>query len=59
MADDRLEQARRIAVELENALARVTGLAQVWRDAPDPLARAMGADLLSAIEGLQDKDGAA
>ncbi|MGW4759560.1 hypothetical protein [Streptomyces chartreusis] len=39
--------------DLRAAIARVTNLANVWMDAPDPLARAGAADLLSTIRGPQ------
>lgn len=41
------------AERAEAAIARVRALADVWKDAPDPLARAMAADLLSAVRGPQ------
>jgi hypothetical protein len=41
------------AGEYDEALTRVRALASAWQDAPDPLARAMAADLLSAIRGPQ------
>ncbi|MFL4904644.1 hypothetical protein ACJ6WF_16020 [Streptomyces sp. MMS24-I2-30] len=37
----------------EAAIERVRNLGSVWLDAPDPLARAMAADLISCIRGPQ------
>ena len=52
-----LETTARIFAALhrsaEDTVSRVIALAEVWQDAPDPLARAMGADLASAIRGPQ------
>lgn len=55
---EQLQQARRIAVELENENARLGAveartrdLAEVWKDAPDPLARAMAVDLITTLNG--------
>ncbi|MFL4904866.1 hypothetical protein ACJ6WF_17165 [Streptomyces sp. MMS24-I2-30] len=41
------------AEKAEAAVARVQNLGNVWLDAPDPLARAMAADLISCIRGPQ------
>jgi hypothetical protein len=54
-----LEVERRLAVEAQTAEAaveRATTLAETWQEAPDPLARAMAADLLSAIRGPQQRN---
>lgn len=50
-ADAAILEAEQRAERAETALARIVNLADVWADAPDPLARAMAADLASTIRG--------
>lgn len=45
------------AAEFDTALSRVRNLAEVWQDAPDPLARAMAADLKTTLRGPVPHDG--
>lgn len=52
MTSDQHDALYARAEQAEAAVERVSNLRDVWADAPDPLARAMAADLATPLNGL-------